>query len=135
MAKQDFARKRRSGSSASRKPARQPARQTAPRRAAPPPRRTPWGLLLVTLVVLGGLGALVYTLLQTPPETTATTTAAEAPKPTVKPKPAPKPAPTPAPEPEPEKSRFEFYEMLPKAEVVAPKVDGASLPAAGRLLP
>ncbi len=123
MAKQDFARKRRSGSSASRKPARQPARQPAPRRAAPPPRRTPWGLLLVTLVVLGGLGALVYTLLQTPPETTATTTAAEAPKPKVKPKPAPKPAPTPAPEPEPEKSRFEFYEMLPKAEVVAPKVD------------
>ncbi|GAA0793732.1 SPOR domain-containing protein [Marinobacterium sediminicola] len=123
MAKQDFARKRRSGNSASPKPARQPARQAAPKRTAPPPRRTPWGLMLFTLAVLGGLGYLVYTLLQTPPETapaSATTT-------TVAPKPASKPTPKPAvpsqPEPEPEKSKFEFYEMLPKAEVVAPKVE------------
>ncbi len=119
MAKQDFARKRRNGNSASRTASRKPARQAAPKRSAPPPRRTPWGLLLITLVVLGGLGYLVYTLLQTPPEPTPAATAPVVSKPV--PKPAPKPAPQP--EPEPEKSKFEFYEMLPKAEVVAPKVD------------
>ncbi|MBA4503324.1 SPOR domain-containing protein [Marinobacterium marinum] len=127
MAKQDFARKRRNGSSASRKPARQPARQAAPKRAAPPPRRTPWKLLLLTLIVLGGLGYLLFTLVQTPPEAeTDTTTTAQPesrPAPVAKPTPAPKPEPKPEPEPEPEKSKFEFYEMLPKAEVVAPKVD------------
>ncbi len=121
MAKQDFARKRRNGSSASRKPARQPARQAAARRSAPPPRRLPWKLLLITLAVLGGLGYLVFTLLQTPPEQKPAATTTVAPKPA--PKPAPKAPPKPVPQPEPEKSKFEFYEMLPKAEVVAPKVD------------
>ncbi|MBV0934313.1 SPOR domain-containing protein [Marinobacterium weihaiense] len=118
MAKQDFARKRRSGTSASRTPSRKPARQAAPKRTAPPPRRTPWKLLLVTLAVFGGLGYLVYTLLQTPPEPAPAVVT-----PASQPKPAPKPTPKPAPEPEPERSKFEFYEMLPKTEVVAPKVD------------
>lgn len=129
MAKQDFARKRRSGSSASRKP----ARPAAPKRAVapPPPRGTPWGLLLVTLAVLGGLGYLVYTLLQTPPDSAAAVPARTA-TPIQEPRPASRPAPKPAPQPEPKpepaapesrQSKFEFYEMLPKTEVVAPKVD------------
>ncbi len=130
MAKQDYARKRRGGNSASRA---QP-RKAAPRKAAPPPpRRKPWGLLLITLVVLGGLGYLLYTLVQTQPEP-ATADAPRVEKVAPKPAPAPaaKPEPKPAPKPEPKpaetavtepKSKFEFYEMLPKTEVVAPKVD------------
>jgi len=145
MAKQDFARKRRKGNSASRTPSRKPARQAAapkatPKRSAPPaPPRKSWTLLVVTLAMLGGFGYLLYTLLQTPPE--ASTAPAPAPSTSVAPKPKPMPAPTPAPEPAPApkpapapapkpapvapepKSKFEFYEMLPKTEVVAPKVD------------
>lgn len=141
MAKQDFARKRRKGNSASRTPSRKPARQAAaPRqtveRSAPPPaRRKSWVLLLITLAVLVGFGYLLYTLLQTPPDGAAAP-AATAPR-TVAPAPAPAPQPTPAPQPKPApkpapvqapaeaepKSKFEFYEMLPKTEVVAPKVD------------
>lgn len=122
MAKQDYARKRRGGNSASRTPGRKPA----PRKAAPPPRRTPWGLLLATPVVLTGLGFLLYTLLQTPPQTdTAEAPRAQQPAPGPAAKPAPKPTEpaTAATEDEAPQSKFEFYEMLPKTEVVAPKVD------------
>ncbi|MET3999278.1 SPOR domain-containing protein [Marinobacterium sp. MBR-109] len=117
MAKQDYGQKRRSGSSASRKP----ARQSAPRRA-PPPRRLPLGLTLVTLAVVTGLAYLLYFLLNTPPDATAPAT-----EPTAK---AVQPAPVkpavktePIPVVEPKESRFEFYEKLPKAEIVAPKVE------------
>lgn len=126
MAKQDYARKRRGGNSASRA---QP-RKAAPKKAAPPPpRRKPWGLILFTPLVLGGLGFLLYTLLQTPPQpSTATTPKVEKVAPKPPPKPAAKPVAKAEPEPapaaeEPKQSKFEFYEMLPKTEVVAPKVD------------
>ncbi|PSL14078.1 cell division protein FtsN [Marinobacterium halophilum] len=124
MAKQDFARKRRSGNSASRKPARPAPRQPAPKRAAPPPRRrTPWGLLLATPLVLGGFGYLLYTLLQTPPAAPAASVTPGATSAKLAPAPTPTPKPKPVAAPEPKQSKFEFYEMLPKTEVVAPKVD------------
>jgi len=121
MAKQDYGQKRRSGSSASRKPARQPAA----RRASPPPapaRRPPWGLALASLLVVAGLGYLLYFLLNTPQDRAAPV--AEPAAKTVQPKQA-KPAvkTEPVPVVEPRESRFEFYEKLPKAEIVAPKVD------------
>ena len=119
MAKQDYGQKRRSGRSASRKP--------APRRASPPPpppRRTPWGLILVTLAVLGGLIYLLSLLVNTPPDTAAPTAAPKAePAQPAATRPAVKPKPQPEPAPESRENRFEFYEKLPKAEIVAPKVD------------
>jgi len=116
MAKQDYGQKRRSGRSASRKPA-------APRRPPPPPpKRPPWGLILVTLAVLGGLVYLLFFLLNTPPDRAAPTAVPEAGP--VQPAPAqPVAKPKPEPTPEPRENRFEFYEKLPKAEIVAPKVD------------
>lgn len=121
MAKQDYGQKRRNGSSASRKPARQPAPRRSP--APAPARRLPWGLALATLIVVAGLGYLLYFLLGTPPATTPVAQpAVKAIQPTPV-KPAAKPAPAPAPVAKPAESRFEFYEKLPKAEIVAPKVD------------
>ena len=121
MAKKDYGQKRRSGSSASRKPERQPAARRSP--PPPPPRRLPWGLTLMTLVVVAGLGYLLYLLLHTPQGPTAPAAVEPAPK-TVQPAPA-KPAvkAEPVPVVEPKESRFEFYEKLPKAEIVAPKVE------------
>lgn len=129
MAKQDYGQKRRSGRSASRKP--------APRRAPPPPppRRTPWRLILVTLAVLGGLVYLLSLLLNTPPDTLApkAATKAESAQP-VAPRPAVKPRPQPEPAPEPRENRFEFYDKLPKAEIVAPKVEAyKSTPKSARM--
>ncbi|MET4161794.1 MAG: SPOR domain-containing protein [Marinobacterium sp.] len=120
MAKQDYGQKRRSGSSASRKPARQPAPRRAP--PPPPPRRLPLGLTLVTLAVVAGLAYLLYFLLNTPPDAAAPATepATKAVQP-VPAKPAVKSEPVPVVEPK--ESRFEFYEKLPKAEIVAPKVE------------
>jgi len=121
MAKQDYGQKRRSGSSASRKPARQPAARRSP--PPPPPRRLPWGLTLMTLVVVAGLGYLLYLLLQTPQGPAEPMTAEPAPK-AVQPAPArPAVKAEPVPVVEPKESRFEFYEKLPKAEIVAPKVE------------
>jgi len=121
MAKQDYGQKRRSGRSASRKPA-------APRRPPPPPpRRTPWGLILVTLAVMGGLVYLLFFLLNTPPDRAVPAAVPKAEP--VQPAPArpvakPKPQPAePEPTPEPRENRFEFYDKLPKAEIVAPKVE------------
>lgn len=129
MAKQDFARKRRNGNSASRTASRKPARQPTAKRAASAPRRTPWKLLLITAAVLGSFGYLLYTLLQTP-QTPTQPQVKVAPKSALQPatpKPKqPEPAAIPAQEPEADTSRqskFEFYEMLPNTEVVAPKVD------------
>ncbi|KEA65093.1 Cell division protein [Marinobacterium lacunae] len=118
MARQDYAQKRRGGTSASRK--------AAPRRQPAPPPRKPWGLALVSLIALGGLGVLIYLLLQQPGGAPAAKPAAPAPVAKVE-KPAPTkptPAPTPTPQSEPEKSgeRFEFYNMLPKSTVETPEV-------------
>jgi cell division protein FtsN len=123
MARQDYAQKRRGGSSASRKA---PSRSRKP---APPPRR-PWGLALVSLAALGGLGVLIYLLLQTPPNGAAGTPAASTPAakaaPASTPVTASKPKPTPAPESTPtaggDGERFEFYDMLPKSTVETPEV-------------
>jgi cell division protein FtsN len=117
MAKQDYGQKRRSGSSATRKP--------AARRVSPPPapaRRPPWGLALASLLVVTALVYLLYLLLDTPQDraTPVTGPAAKTVQPTQA-KPAAKTEPVPVLEPK--GSRFEFYEKLPKAEIVAPKVD------------
>ncbi|TCK04742.1 SPOR domain-containing protein [Marinobacterium mangrovicola] len=116
MARQDYAQKRRANNSASRKPA--PRKKAAP----PPPPRRPWGLALLSLIGIGGLGVLIYLLVQNPAG------APQVSKPTLEPsakveKPAPaKPKPAPAaPAPEPERDRFDFYEMLPKSKVEPPE--------------
>lgn len=120
MARQDFAQKRRASSSASRK--------APPKRQPPPPPRRPWGLAFISLVALGGLGVLIYLLIQTPggaPSSTApvATPTAKAEKPAAA-KPAPKPAAQPEPTAETAKDgeRFEFYNMLPKSTVETPEV-------------
>jgi len=92
-------------SRAAKKPA---AADTAPRRSLP------LGKLLVTLVLTGGLGYLLYSLTQVSPS---------APKPQqVEVKPKPKPQPTVKKQPvvetkAEEKTRFEFYNMLPESQV------------------
>lgn len=119
MARQDYAQKRRARSSASRKA---PSRSRKP---APPPRR-PWGLALISLAALGGLGVLIYLLLQTPggaPSPAAQPQSPPAPVVRNSTPAAPKP-PSPAPE-QPataDKERFEFYDMLPKSTVDTPEV-------------
>jgi len=118
MARQDYAQKRRSGGSASRKsPPRKPS--------APPPRR-PWGLALISLAALGGLGVLIYLLIQTPGGAPAAKPLPVAPVAKID-KPAPaKPAATPEPAPAADAGksgeRFEFYDMLPKSRVETPVV-------------
>jgi len=119
MARQDYAQKRRAKSSASRKA---PPRSRNP---APPPPRRPWGLALLALVALGGLGVLIYLLLQTPGGAPAPTPVAQPVQ--VKPvKPAAPATPAPAPAadnaPASGKERFEFYDMLPKSTVDTPEV-------------
>lgn len=115
MARQDYAQKRRANNSASRKPA--PRKKAAP----PPPRRRPWGLALLSLIGIGGLGVLIYLLIQNP--AAAPQVSKPAPAPTAKvEQPAPaKPKPAPAPEPKTEQERFDFYEMLPKSKVEPPE--------------
>ncbi|MDY6890279.1 MAG: SPOR domain-containing protein [Pseudomonadota bacterium] len=117
MAKQDYGQKRRSGSSASRRPSRQPP----PPRRTPPAPRPPWRLALVTLVVVAALCYLLYVLLHTPADTRAPLAqpAGKGAPPTPS-KPPAKPAPAVV---EPKQSRFDFYEKLPKSEIVAPKVE------------
>lgn len=127
MARQDYAQKRRANNSASRKPARKKA-------APPPPKRRPWGLALLSLVGLVGLGVLIYLLVQNPAG--APQVSQPAPQPAAKvaePAPAkPKPAPTPAPEKE--EDRFDFYEMLPKSKVEPPEVSAyTSTPRTAKL--
>lgn len=113
MARQDYAQKRRSGSSASRKP--------QPRSRSTAPRRRPWGLALITLIALGGLGVLIFLLLQNPGGAPAPAPIAQ-PAPASTPRPAPRAADsTPAP-PQAEEERFEFYDMLPKSTVETPEV-------------
>ncbi len=116
MARQDYAQKRRASNSASRKP--------APRKkAAPPPPRRPWGLALLSLIGIGGLGVLIYLLVQNPAGAPQVSKPAPAPTAKVE-KPAaakPKPAPAPATTAEPEQERFDFYEMLPKSKVEPPE--------------
>ncbi|WP_432697314.1 SPOR domain-containing protein [Marinobacterium sp. YM272] len=115
MARQDYAQKRRGNNSASRKPA--PRKKAAP----PPPPRRPWGLALLSLIGLGGLGVLIFLLVQNPAGAPRDSKPAPAPTAQVeKPTPA-KPAPAPAPTPDTEKDRFEFYEMLPKSKVEPPE--------------
>ncbi|MBV1787384.1 SPOR domain-containing protein [Marinobacterium sp. D7] len=121
MARQDYAQKRRASSSASRK--------APPRKQPPPPPRRPWGLALLSLIALGGLGVLIYLLIQTPGGAPAAKAPVAAPVAKVE-KPAPaKPAvkaePTPdSGEKSSEKSgeRFEFYKMLPKSTVETPEI-------------
>lgn len=121
--RKDFAQKKSRSSGASRSRSSAPSK---PAKAAPS-RRTPRMLLLTTLVAVGALGYGLYRLtgLQTS-ATPPTVPVAPAPKPAPKPAPAAatKPAPTPAPAEDTETTkRFEFYEMLPRSEVEAPKVE------------
>ncbi|GGO78287.1 hypothetical protein GCM10011348_09850 [Marinobacterium nitratireducens] len=120
--RKDFAQKKKGASGASRSRASAPAK---PARSAPPPRRAPRTLLLVTLVAVGGLGWGLYQLtgMQSPAATQSLTVPAP-PAPTPAPVVTAKPEPAPAPAEVPEaQRRFEFYEMLPRSEVEAPKVD------------
>lgn len=136
MARQDYAQKRRRSSSASRAPKRQ---------SAPPPRKKAWWpRALLAGAALFGLVYLLKLLIATGPSqpSAPTTETRPAPRPQpVEPAPAPAaptPAPvvvTPAPEPEapvsaqpempppPEapESRFDFYDILPRSEVQAPR--------------
>jgi len=143
MARQDFAQKRRSSHSASRQPRKHPA---------PAPRKSgiPWGLGLVTLLAVIGLGYLLVSLvdLQSGPDTTRVPASAPAapatPAPAAIPEPAMAQPATPLeqtieaqPEAQPEtqldaepdpatvtrENRFDFYDILPRSEVQAPEVD------------
>ncbi|WP_409523647.1 SPOR domain-containing protein [Nitrincola sp. MINF-07-Sa-05] len=145
MARQDFAQKRRSSHSASRQPRKHPA-------PAPKKPKAPWGLGLVTLLAVIGLGYLLVSLVDlqsgsdsgsSSGSSTTRAPAAPASAPTT---PAPVPATIPEPvmaqpatplepaievqpeaEPDPEtvtrENRFDFYDILPKSEVQAPEVD------------
>ncbi|MGH1462257.1 MAG: SPOR domain-containing protein [Neptuniibacter sp.] len=116
--RKDYAKNKRGKASASR------ARSSV--KKAPAKKRFPRGLLAITLFLIAGLGYGLYTLTQVAPER-ATTPLTSA-NPTEKK--VQKPAPVTPPPNVVEKSinssegnRFEFYDMLKKSEVEAPKVD------------
>lgn len=130
MARQDYAQpKRRSGGAASRSANRKP--QPRARKSAPAPRRKPWGLALIVIIALAGLGYLLMQLVHhsaaPPRQTLAIPAKPAAPKPTPKtatatPKHA-KPAETDAvPSRDDNGNRFQFYDMLPKSQVKTPAV-------------
>ncbi len=116
--RKDFAKNKRGKAAASR------ARQTPKRAPAKSKKRFPTGLLLITLLLLAGLGYGLYQLTQVDPGPAATPLAKS--KPVTKPvtKVAKNTAPVvEQPSPTADKSRFEFYKMLEKSEVKAPEVD------------
>lgn len=121
-ARKDYASKKRNGKTATRNTAKKPA---APRKKAPVKAKKPFPvkLLLVTVLMTGALGYLLYSLIQVKPgNSTVTTVSKPAPKPKAEPKAVVKtqekaqPAKPVQPAAKDEK-RFEFYEMLPKSEV------------------
>lgn len=120
-ARKDYASKKRNGKTATRNTVKKPA----PRKKAPVKTQKPLPikLLLVTVLMTGALGYLLYSLVQVKPSNGTVTTAS---KPIPKPKAVAKPAakvqekPKPAPQPQQatkDEKRFEFYEMLPKSKV------------------
>lgn len=100
MARQDFAQKRRQGSSASRPQPSRPAPASKKRKSA-----KPWPRIILTLAALGGLLTLLWSLLQTdrPDKPVVETPKRVEPRQTeprqVAPAPAQRPAPAPAPSP------------------------------------
>lgn len=122
--RKDYAKNKRGKASASRAKA-------APKRApAKQKKRFPTGLLALVLFLLGGLGYGLYSLTKVDPGEASTPLAnsqAQPAKPAEKPKPAPsKPVKSQAPVVDKstaanDPKRFEFYEMLKKSEVEAPK--------------
>lgn len=144
MARQDFAQKRRSNSSASRAPARPksppPMVATKPskKKSSAPSAKGSYKRPFLTLLALGGLGALLYVLLQAehpdarikqpapkqppasaPPAPTQVAPATTAPAPVAT---LPEPAePEADPIPDVRENRFDFYDILPRSEVQAPQ--------------
>lgn len=144
MARQDFAQKRRSNSSASRAPARPksapPLVATKPSKKKPsaPAAKGSYKRPLLTLLALGGLGSLLYVLLQAehpdarikqpaPKQPPVSAPAAPTPVAPATTAPAPVAAPVQPTEPEADpipdvrESRFDFYDILPRSEVQAPQ--------------
>ncbi|QEW07948.1 SPOR domain-containing protein [Nitrincola iocasae] len=131
MARQDYAQKRRRGTSASRStPKRQPPK--------PPVRRKPWWpKALLTLAALVGLIYLLKILITTGPQTQTGTETQPARTPAQSPAPA-RPAesiqvepalpaepavvtPEIPPPPDAPEARFDFYDILPRSEVQGPQ--------------
>jgi len=122
-ARRDYASKKRNGKTATRNTAKKPA---APRKKTPVKAKKPFPikLLLVTVLMTGALGYLLYSLVQVKPGNGTVTTVS---KPTPKPKAEPKQRATAQAKTQPaqkaaqtaakDEKRFEFYEMLPKSEV------------------
>lgn len=130
MARQDYAQKRRRGTSASRStPKRQPSK--------PPVRRKPWWpRALLTVAALVGLIYLLKMLIATGPQTTSSDTqpARQPAQPTAPKRPAEPALVTPAlptepsveipevpPPPQAPEARFDFYDILPRSEVQGPQ--------------
>ncbi|WP_370280543.1 SPOR domain-containing protein [Pontibacterium sp.] len=121
-ARKDYASKKRNGKTATRNTAKKPA---PPRKKAPVKAKKPFPikLLLVTVLMTGALGYLLYSLVQVKPGSgTVTTVSKPTPKPKTEAKPAAKVQEKSKPAPQPQQTakdekRFEFYEMLPKSEV------------------
>lgn len=125
-ARKDYASKKRNGKTATRNTAKKPTapRKKAPAKAAKAAKKPfPIKLLLVTVLMTGALGYLLYSLIQVKPGSDTVTTVS---KPTPKPKTEPKPTVKAQEKPKPaqettqaakDEKRFEFYEMLPKSEV------------------
>ncbi|RTE67236.1 hypothetical protein EH243_03255 [Amphritea opalescens] len=130
MARKDFAKKRNSGSAASRT-----TRSSAKSKSAPIKKPFPWVRSFISLLFLVGFGYTLWQLTSVKPDSSATTTSAkpstQSPAPStkpvakaVKPKPTQK-APTnsssssqnPALPVEEQSERFGFYEILPDSEV------------------
>ena len=123
-ARKDFASKKRNGKTATRSSGKKP---TAPRKQQPAAKSKkpfPLKLLLVTVLMSGALGYLLYSLIQVKPGNTgtATTVSKPAPKPKAEAKKPEKPKTAAAKPSKPDtastdEKRFEFYQMLPKSEV------------------
>lgn len=109
---------------------RAPASRPAPARSGASrqdqPRPVPGWVWVLGLTILGAFGGFLYYLTQVPTEQPAQTQqpAKQAPA-AVEPKPKQPPADTAktAKNVKEEPARFEFYDMLPKTEVVPPKVE------------
>lgn len=123
MARKDFAQPKPSGNGASPKAASKakPAAAKKPKKAAAPAApsgRKPIKLAIASLIAIGGLSFLLYSLVHTtdPIQAIGLKTIPQ-PQETA-PQPAHKPsAPTAKPESKSSKERFQFYEMLPKNDV------------------
>ncbi len=137
MARKDYAKKRNSGSAASRAPRR---------KSAPVKKPFPLVRIIISLVFLIGFGYALWQLTSVKPDSTATQSPAAAQtgtakKPTTKPavKPAAKPVAKPAAKPsgqaasnttddsgtpvEEQSERFDFYQILPQSEVDTANVE------------